>query len=169
MKTINAEELKNRLDKDEILLIDVREPAEHRTECIDGSCLIPLGEISLEKLPSKSRPIVVHCHSGKRSENAYKKLLTQDPSLEIYSLEGGIMAWRQAGFKIKKSGSNILPIDRQTQLTAGFLAFSGTILGTFINHHFYIVPGFVGLGLMFAGVTGWCGMAKLLAKMPWNK
>lgn len=169
MKTITANDLKNYLDQDSVLLIDVREPAEHRTEFIDNSCLIPLAEISVEKLPSRSRPIVIHCRSGKRSSEACKKLLVQDPTLDLYSLEGGIIAWKEAGFNIKQSGSNILPLDRQTQLTAGILGFSGVILGTFVNQFFYLLPGFVGLGLMFAGLTGWCGMAKLLAKAPWNK
>jgi rhodanese-related sulfurtransferase len=169
MKTITASELKKKLDKDEILLIDVREPAEHRSECIDGACLIPLGEISIEKLPSTQRPIVIHCRSGKRSADACAKLLAINPSLDVTSLEGGIVAWSQAGFNVKRSGSTILPLDRQTQITAGFIAFSGTILGALINPGFYILPGFIGAGLMFAGLTGWCGMAKLLAKMPWNR
>jgi len=169
MKIITATELKNRLDKDEVLLIDVREPAEHRAECIEAACLIPLGEIGIERLPSKARPIVIHCRSGKRSADACTKLLATDPSLDVYSLEGGIISWQNAGFNIKKSGSNILPLDRQTQIAVGFIAFSGTILGTFMNPTFYILPGFIGAGLMFAGLTGWCGMAKLLAKMPWNR
>lgn len=169
MKTMKAMELKKCLDKQEVLLIDVREPAEHRAESIDGACLIPLGEIALEKLPSKSMPIVIHCRFGKRSADACKKLLAQDPTLEIYYLEGGMMAWQQAGFNIKKSDSTILPLDRQTQLTVGFLAFTGTILGAVVASGFYILPGIMGLGLMFAGLTGWCGMARLLAKMPWNR
>jgi rhodanese-related sulfurtransferase len=169
MKTITASELKKRLDKDEVLLIDVREPAEHSSECIDGACLIPLGEISIEKLPSIKRPIVIHCRSGKRSSDACAKLLAVNPSLDIASLEGGIFAWSQAGFNVKKSGSNILPLDRQTQVAVGLIAFSGTIFGAVINPAFYILPGFIGAGLMFAGLTGWCGMAKLLAQMPWNR
>ncbi len=169
MKTIIASELKKQLDKNEVLLIDVREPAEHRSECIDGACLIPLSEISVEKLPSTKRPIVIHCKSGKRSSDACAKLLAVNSSLDVASLEGGIIAWNQAGYNIKKSSSNILSLDRQTQIAVGFIAFSGTILGTFTNPVFYILPGFIGAGLMFAGITGWCGMAKLLTKMSWNR
>lgn len=169
MKTITASQLKKKLEKDEVILIDVREPAEHRSECIDGACLIPLDEISIEKLTSTQKPIVIHCRSGKRSADACEKLLAINPSLDVASLEGGIVAWSQTGFNVKKSGSTILPLDRQTQITAGFIAFSGTILGALINPTFYILPGFVGAGLMFAGLTGWCGMAKFLAKMPWNR
>lgn len=168
MKNITVSELKQRLDKDEILLIDVREPVEHKSQRIEGACLIPLGEITVEKLPSTHRPIVIHCRSGKRSADACKKLLAVDPSLDVASLEGGILAWQQAGYGVKKSGSRGLPLDQQTQITLGFIVLSGTILGTVIDPGFYILPGFIGAGLIFAGITGWCGMAKVLAKMPWN-
>jgi rhodanese-related sulfurtransferase len=168
VKTITANELKKRLERDEVLLIDVREPAEHRSESIESARLIPLGQISSDKLPAQSRPIILHCRSGKRSAEACEKLLKQNPNLEVYSLEGGIVAWKESGGAVKL-GRHILPLDRQTQLTAGFLAFFGTLLGAFVHPGFYILPAFIGLGLMFAGLTGWCGLAKILAKMPWNQ
>lgn len=169
MKIISATALKTRLEKNEVILIDVREPAEHRSERIEGAYLIPLGELSYEKLPSTSLPIVMHCHSGKRSQEACQKLIQQNPHLEVYSLEGGLSAWQQAGFQVKHSGSAVLALDRQTQCAAGFLALGGVLLGALVDSVFYVIPGFVGLGLMFAGITGWCGMARLLAKMPWNR
>lgn len=168
IKTMSPLELKAKLEQGDVFLIDVREPAEYRSECIESACLIPLQDLSIEKIPSKSRPIVIHCHSGRRSADACQRLLNQDESLEVYSLEGGIVAWHKAGFNTKKSGSQVLPLDRQTQLAAGVLAFTGTVLGLSVHSYFYILPGFVGLGLMFSGLTGWCGMAKLLARMPWN-
>lgn len=162
-------ELKDKLDQDNVILIDVREPAEYRSSSIDGACLIPLSEISCDMLASKEKPIVIYCASGKRSQDACRKLLVQDPTLDLYSLEGGITAWEKSGFSLKKTDRNILPLDRQTQLTAGLLVFLGVILGIFVHYNFYWLSGFVGLGLMFAGLTGWCGMAILLAKMPWNR
>jgi len=101
IKTITAVDLKQRLERGEVQLIDVREPSEYNVESINGSCLIPLAEITLDKLPSKIGPIVIHCRSGKRSEEACKKLLAQDPKLEVYSLQGGIVAWKEAGYAIK--------------------------------------------------------------------
>lgn len=169
INNISVEELKDRLDKGEVILVDVREPAEYKTECINGSCLIPLSQLAVEKLPSRSKPIVVQCGSGKRSMEACKKLLSQDPTINLYNLDGGISAWKAAGETTAKSGRKVLPLERQVQLTAGFLAFSGTMLGAFVSTKFYILPGFVGCGLMFAGITGWCGTANLLTKMPWNK
>jgi hypothetical protein len=46
---------------------------------------------------------------------------------------------------------------------------TGVVPGAFVSHWFFALSGFVGAGLIFAGVTGICGMAMLLAKMPWNR
>jgi rhodanese-related sulfurtransferase len=169
MKTMGPQELKNRLEKGEVLLIDVREMAEHQSESIEGACLIPLGGIDLSRLPSTDKPIVIHCRSGKRSADACEKLLAQNPHLDVYSLEGGILGWQQAGFQVKKGEVCALPLDRQTQIAVGFLVVLGTLLGALVGPIFYVIPAFLGLGLMFAGLTGWCGMAKLLSQMRWNK
>lgn len=103
MKIISAVELKQGLDEGSILLIDVRQPAEHYAESIDGAYLIPLSELCCEKLPSISKPIVLQCRLGKRSMQAGYKLLAENPNLELFSLEGGIVAWCESGFDTKKS------------------------------------------------------------------
>ncbi|MBY0378747.1 MAG: rhodanese-like domain-containing protein [Gammaproteobacteria bacterium] len=167
--TMNVHELKEKMERGDILLLDVREPAEYKTECIEGSYLLPLSELCYEKLPQTTKPLVIHCNSGKRSEEACKKLLAQNPQLEIYSLKGGISEWKNVGYPILRLGGNMLPLIQQVQFTAGLLIVLGVLLGLFISTWFYILPGFIGLGLMVAGLSGWCGMAMLLAKMPWNK
>lgn len=170
IKNIDSKTLKKWLENNEAILIDVREPAENSAERIDGSKLIPLGEIKCESLPDFSdKKLVIHCRSGKRSFNACDKLTKQDPSLEIHNLEGGIMSWISDGFEVKKSGNFFLPLERQVQLTIGFMTLSGTILGALINQKFLLIPAFFGFGLCFAAITGWCGLALFLAKMPWNK
>lgn len=169
MKTITANELKNKLEHGEVSLIDVREPAEHRAERINNAYLIPLADITYTKLPSTARPVVFHCGSGRRSEEACKKLLAEHPNLEVYFLEGGIKAWKNAGFPVQSSGQKIIPLDRQTLLAAGSLVLLGVIFGMLVHPAFYALSAFVGAGLMVAGLTGWCGMTKLLAKMPWNQ
>jgi rhodanese-related sulfurtransferase len=169
IKTITASELKDMMEKGDVLLVDVREPAEHRSENISGASLIPLSTLSHNKLKTKSIPIVIHCQSGRRSLDACKKLEAQDPSLDLYTLEGGISAWKKFGNETNSHESGVLSLDRQMQLTAGFLVLSGVLLGTFINPWFITLSGFVGVGLMFAGISGWCGMVKFLALMPWNK
>ena len=55
------------------------------------------------------------------------------------------------------------------RIGAGAMVFAGVMLGTFVNPWFYALSGFVGAGLVFAGVTDFCGMGLLLARAPWNK
>lgn len=169
IQEIAAYELKKQLDSGNATLIDVREPAEHRASHIPGDTLIPLSKIKASLLPHQNKQIVLYCRSGRRSIEAGKKLLQENPHLNIKSLKNGITTWHQAGFKVEESQSRILPLDQQTQIAAGTLALSGFLLGSFVNPAFYALSGFVGAGLIFAGITGWCTMSKILAWMPWNQ
>jgi len=92
--TMSAHELKQKMDaREPFELIDVREGFEYEIGRIDGARLIPLGEIAerADELP-RDRPIVVHCHSGRRSAEAVR-LLQQRGFGNIYNLEGGIDGW----------------------------------------------------------------------------
>lgn len=170
INNIKPEIVKRWLDKDEAILIDVREPAENKAESINGATLIPLGEISSTDIPdTNGKKLVIHCHSGRRGSGACEKLLKENPDLEIYNLEGGITAWKNNGFQINESGKFFLPLDRQVQLTIGLFVLIGSILAYFVSPAFNLLTGFFGLGLTFAGITGFCGLAMLMAKMPWNK
>jgi rhodanese-related sulfurtransferase len=86
-----------------------------------------------------------------------------------YLLEGGLDAWRAAGLPLAENRKAPLEIMRQVQITAGALVLLGVVLGVLFQPAFFGLSAFVGAGLMFAGTTGWCGMAKLLAAMPWNR
>ena len=100
-KNIDSQMLKKWLDNNEAVLVDVREPSEYSAKNICGSVLIPLGTILLGVLPDfADKKLVIHCHAGKRGGIACEKLLAQDPDLEIYNLEGGLLAWEQAGFGV---------------------------------------------------------------------
>ncbi len=170
IKNVNCETLKKWLSLEEAVLIDVREAAENEAQKIEGSHLVPLAQVTRKSLPNlENKKLVIHCHSGKRSQAACNKLLSEDPNLEIYNLEGGILSWINSGNKILSSKKFFLPIDRQTQLTIGIAVLSGSLLGYFVSPKFFILSGFFGAGLCFAGITGWCGLAILLSKMPWNK
>lgn len=98
MKKITADELMPSLDNHEVLLIDVREAHEYKEQHIKHSYLIPLANISIETIPSKEKPIVIHCKAGPRSIKACEKLIKQDPSIDVSFLEGGITAWTNAGY-----------------------------------------------------------------------
>jgi hypothetical protein len=55
------------------------------------------------------------------------------------------------------------------QIVAGGLVLAGVFLGALVMPAFYALSGLVGAGLLFAGVSGFCGMARLLGLMPWNR
>jgi rhodanese-related sulfurtransferase len=167
---VDAATLKTWLDTGEAVLVDVREPAEHAAEHIPAATLLPLGKACLGALPCASgKKLVLHCRKGGRGTSACEKLLAEDPSLELYNLDGGIEAWRAAGFEVARTGKPMLPLDRQVQLAIGILLITATVLGYFVSSTFFVLPGLIGVGLSIAGMTGFCGLALLLAKMPWNQ
>ena len=87
----------------------------------------------------------------------------------IHVVEGGTQAWVAAGLPVVKGKKNSISIERQVRIGAGSLVLIGVILGVFVNPVFLALPAFVGAGLIFAGITDWCGMGLLLARAPWNR
>lgn len=92
------------LSANEAILIDVREPDEYQEVHIAGSYLIPIRTIENNKLPpqAQNKKIIVHCKMGKRGSMACERLLAENPTLDIYNMDGGIMAWENAGFTVNK-------------------------------------------------------------------
>lgn len=148
-------------------LIDIRGADEHARERIPGAVNVPLDRIG--DLPCDGRPVVFHCKSGMRTAANAAQLGAAAGDVSAYILGGGIEAWRQAGHPIVVDRSQPLDIMRQVQMIAGALVLTGILLGLFVAPRFLGLSAFVGAGLMFAGVTGWCGMANLLRLMPWNR
>lgn len=170
IKTVDAKTLKSWLESNQAVLVDVREPAEHASGKISSAKLVPISKISKNSLPEfVGKKLVVHCNKGGRGGKACEKLLSEDASLEIYNLEGGMNAWKEAGFSVKASGKFFLPLDRQVQLTIGLVILLASIVGYFTTPLFFVLTGFLGAGLTFAGLTGFCGLAIIMAKMPWNQ
>lgn len=170
LKTIDTKILKTWLDNNEVVLVDVREPAEHAAENIKGATLLPLGSVSKSTLPPLiGKKLVIHCRKGGRSGSACEKLLAEDPNLDIYNLEGGIEAWRAEGLTVITSGKAFLPLDRQVQLIIGLLLITGSVLGALFSPAWFLLTGLIGMGVTVAGLTGFCGLALVIAKMPWNQ
>lgn len=166
---IDSATLKNLVDKDEVILVDVREPGEHKGEKIIGSIRVSLSNFNINKIPIvEGKKLVLHCQTGNRSAEAAQKLFSGGYS-EVTHLEGGINAWKASGYPTKIDRNAPISIMRQVQIVAGSLVLSGVLLGNFVHPRFYILSGFVGGGLMFAGITNTCAMAKLLAKLPYNQ
>lgn len=150
------------------VLIDVRSQDEHLSGTIPGATCIPHDQITenLSQIP-KDKEILLFCRSGGRSSKA-KETLKNLGYTNIKDLEGGFTAWAESGKPIQQQ-RKCISIQRQVMLVAGSLITISMLLGYFYDYLFYALAAFVGLGLMFAGISGFCGMALLLESMPWNK
>ncbi len=161
--------LKNWHDQKSIHLIDVREPHEYQTERIAGAVLSPLSSLEPEQLRHLTdRPIIIYCQSGRRSAQALQQLTIAEFT-DIGHLDGGLGAWKKAGYPTQKNANAPISLFRQIQIVAGSLVVIGTTLGALVSPWFLLLSGFVGCGLVFAGVTNTCALGLLLAKLPYNQ
>ena len=164
---ISAHDLAEQLASQRVAVIDVREPMEFAGGHIAGSLNVPLSRLAQADLPQG--PLVLVCQSGNRSAKGVQSLLERGYAHPVCDLEGGIPSWRQAGLPLRQLRNAPLPLMRQVQIAAGLLILCGVVLGYSVSDGFFLLSGFVGAGLLFAGVTGFCGMARLLKVMPWNR
>ncbi|MEA5452804.1 rhodanese-like domain-containing protein [Leptolyngbya sp. CCNP1308] len=169
LKILDPASLKTLIDQQAVALIDVREPAEHAGEKIPGSILVPLSSFDPTKVPTRSgQPTVLYCRTGNRSAQAAQKLFASGVS-EVTHLEGGLSAWVKMGYPTQVNKTAPISLMRQVQIAAGSLVVIGTVLGAFVSPWFLILSGFVGSGLVFAGISDTCALGMLIAKMPWNQ
>ena len=150
-------------------LVDVRESEEHARERIPGARHHALSTIDVQ---SPARPgdevLIFHCKSGGRTNAAAAKLASA-AACEAYVLEGGIEAWKRAGLPVASAERRPIGMMRQVQIAAGSLVLLGAVLGFLVSPLFYLVSALVGAGLVFAGASGFCGLARVLSLMPWNR
>lgn len=169
IEDVDTKTLKNWFEHKEAVLVDVREPAEFASESIPGAVLVPLSTVQVSTLPPhEGKKLVIYCRRGARGASACKKLLTEMPDLELYNLRGGIEEWIADHMPVVRSSRKALPLDRQVQLIIGTLVFIGSLLGFFVSPGYFLLTGFFGVGLIIAGLSGFCGLARLVALMPWN-
>ena len=163
-------DLQRRIAANEPLqLVDVREFPEFAGGRLAGARLVPHGELEQRAAEfDRSRLLVLICRSGKRSEQAREKLVRLGFD-NAASLRGGLTAWEAAGFPVEKDERAPWSLERQVRVVAGSLVLVGVTLGFLLHPGFFGLSAFVGTGLVFAGITDWCGMGLLLAKMPWNR
>ena len=170
MKTISPAELQNILVADPaVTVIDVRTPMEYAEVHVPSAQSLPLDELKPEALAlPKEQPIYLLCRSGQRATTAAGKLAKAGFTHPIV-IEGGTLAWIETNLPVTRSAVKVMSLERQVRIGAGGIVFTGVLLAHFVDGRFIWLSGFVGAGLVFAGVTDFCGMGLLLAKMPWNK
>jgi len=152
-------------------LIDVRTGAEYREVHAEGARLVPLDQLNVQAVAGghkdMAKPFYLICKSGGRARQAAERFRLAGVQ-NVIVVEGGTAAWEAAGLPVMR-GKKTISLERQVRIAAGFLVLIGVSLGFAVHPAFFGLCAFVGAGLMFAGVTGWCGMGMLLVKMPWNR
>ena len=153
-------------------LLDVRTPGEYATVHVPGARLLPLADLDAAAVGRERGgagvPVYVLCQSGGRARQAIAQLIAAGVSGCVL-VEGGTQAWIEAGLPVNRGTSRVLPLLRQVQITVGLLSATGALLALTVNVRFALIPLVIGCGLLMAGLTGFCGLAVLLAKMPWNQ
>lgn len=155
------------LEKKCVRLIDIRSHQEHQRERISIAECIPLAEISRDRFEN-DEVVVFHCQSGNRTRQAqatFDKLGLK----EMYILDGGMNAWKQASQSVEVDSKAPFPIMRQVQIVVGFMVVLGVFLSYIISPYFNFLSAFFGAGLLFAGLSGYCGLANILMLLPCNK
>lgn len=173
MSTINEitpVELAERAARGPVDLIDVRTPAEYTEVHAGPAVSLPLdqldaGRVATARQAPAGEPVYVICRSGSRGRQACERL--QAAGCPAVNVAGGTLAWEQAGLEVVR-GRKTMSLERQVRIAAGALVLAGSALA-FVSVYFALVAGFVGAGLVFAGVTDTCGMGMLLARLPWNR
>ena len=162
-------EVAERLKSRRAILVDIREPDEFVREHVPGSAHLPLNTIDPPTMAGHvGREVIYTCRTGNRTGVNEATLAACVPG-EAFVLEGGLDAWKAHGLPINSDRSQPIELMRQVQMTAGGLILTGTALGLLVHPAFLGLAAFVGAGLFLAGATGFCGMARILAVMPWNR
>ena len=171
LASINATDAERLIQSGGALLVDVREADEFAARHIGGAVSHPLSLPDAGQLScSAALPVIFTCQSGKRTGDNAARLAALVPPGTGMVLDGGINGWAKAGLPLSgRDGALPLPLMRQVQLVAGLLVLAGVTLGSLVAPPWFGLAAFVGAGLSFAGASGWCGMARLLAVMPWNR
>jgi rhodanese-related sulfurtransferase len=169
INSIPVEDAKLVWESGECQVIDVREYSEYSREHIADTRLMPLS--NFEKHADEidhSKPVYLMCRSGNRAKQAAERLINKGFK-DVFVIAGGITAWASAELPTIKGESKAWGIERQVRFTAGLFVTLGIILAVALNSYFILISAAVGIGLVFSAVTDTCGMAMVLAKMPWNK
>ena len=156
-------------------VLDVRSAAEYRSGHIPGAELIPVDSLSAEALegafgrptPGREETLYITCHTGPRALQAAERL-QQAGYTNVTLVDGGTRRWGQLGLPLQRCGT-ALSLERQVQIAVGSLLVLKVLLGFSVHELFFALTAMLGIGLIVAGTTRWCGMARLIARLPWNR
>ena len=173
MKTIAPARLHQLLKaQPDLQLLDVRTPVEYAEMHAHPARNVPLDSLVPKELfgsgdLSEDQAVYLLCRTGGRAKKAAEKF-AQEGFAEAVVVEGGTLAWNEVGLPVERGPVKVISLERQVRIAAGSLVLSGILLGSCVHRGFFGLSAFVGAGLVFAGITDFCGMGLLLSKLPWN-
>lgn len=166
---LSPADVRRRLESGQAVLVDIREADEFARTHIPGALSQPLSAWERAHLAiDPAADVIFTCRSGMRTAGACDRLAAR-VSGDTFVLDGGLDAWARAGLPLATDARAPLEIMRQVQIAAGGMILLGVLLGFLVAPGWFGLAAFVGAGLTFAGITGFCGMARLLMLMPWNR
>lgn len=166
---LSPQQVRDRIDAGNAVLVDIREPDEFARSHVKGAQSQPLSTWEKAHLTiDPDADVIFTCRSEMRTAGACDRLAARVNG-DAFVLNGGLDAWTKAGLPVETNADAPMEIMRQVQIAAGSLVLIGVILGFLVAPAWFALSGFVGAGLTFAGVSGFCGMARLLMLAPWNR
>lgn len=155
-------------------LIDVRQPGEFSNVHAVGAKNYPLDQLNpdavMNSRTSTEQPLYVICQMGGRSRKACEQFIAAG-FRDVVNVAGGTSLWQSQGLPVVRAEKQVMAMDRQVRVAAGFLIAVGSALAATESLRWVGIglAAFVGLGLCYSGATNTCGMATVLGFMPWNR
>ena len=169
LNKLTPRQVHERLASGAAVLVDIREPDEFARSHVKGAQSQPLSNWENAHLSiDPAADVIFTCRSGMRTAGACDRLAARVNG-EAFVLDGGLDAWAKAGLPVDTDAKAPMEIMRQVQIAAGSLVVVGVVLGFLVAPGWFALSAFVGAGLTFAGVSGFCGMARMLMLAPWNR
>lgn len=151
------------------VIVDIRSSDEYQREHIPNSVNLTVEQLKQTDLNQwQDKTVIFHCKLGHRTKQA-QTIIEKFNCQAKYCLAEGIEQWKRCGLSTIKNDKAPLELVRQVHIVAGSLILLSLLLTYFVSLYFIGLTALVGFGLTFAGLTGFCGMAKLLQKLPYNK
>ena len=173
-RLISTNQLHNLLSANPgLTVIDVRTPVEFAEVHVPQARNEPLNRLQPRELigagvVAQDQPVYLLCRTDGRARKA-AEIFAAAGHRETFVVEGGTLAWIDAGLPVTRGTVTVISLERQVRIAAGSLVLIGVVLGCFVHRGFFGLAGFVGAGLVFAGITDFCGLGLLLARLPWNQ
>ena len=156
-----------------VAVLDVRTPAEFAECHVACAKLAPLDALDPKKAadalkPADGTPIYLLCKSGNRATKAAEQFIAAGIA-NVAVVTGGTEACIAANVPVARGGKATIPLDGQVRIAIGVCILLFSLLARYVHYTFGYLILAMAVALIVSGLTGFCGMALLLGKAPWNQ